>query len=292
MNDEIANGGLQGGEIAGGAGESGAMVGASSAETGGAAWFAGFDGDTQSWLENKGWTAAQDGLAQMVRAHRSLESMMGRDKVVWPKDANDKAGWAEIHRRMGVPANWEDYGLVPLGADGKPDEAADRSYADGMAQVFLKLGVGRETATALAGEHAKLQAMLTAAESDAFQRTSAQDFDTLRREWGGEADGRLAAAQRASRAFGLEPATMGKIERAIGTRAMLTLLAEIGSAISEDRGSGAGGFGAGGWLTPEAANARLVELRGDREWTQRYFAGDKSAIAEYDRLISAVANRG
>ncbi|GAB2176733.1 hypothetical protein [Dongia sp. agr-C8] len=272
--------------------ESGTASTVEPAGASGESWFANFDGDTQGWLENKGWTAAEDGLAQMVRAHRSLESMMGRDKVVWPKDAQDKTAWAEIHRRMGVPSSWEDYGLVPLGADGKPDEAADRSYADGMAQVFLKLGVGRETASALATEHAKLQAMLTAADNDAFQRTSAQDFEALRREWGGEADSRLAAAQRASRAFGLEPATMGKIERAIGTRSMLTLLAEIGTAISEDRGSGAGGFGSGGWLTPEAANARLVELRGDREWTQRYFAGDKSAIAEYDRLISAVASRG
>jgi hypothetical protein len=258
---------------------------------GGEAWFAGLDGDTQGWLENKGWTA-DGGLTQMVRAHRGLESMIGRDKVVWPKDAQDKTAWAEIHRRMGVPSTWEDYGLVPLGPDGKPDAAADRSYADGMAQVLHKLGIGKETATALAGEHAKLQAVLTAADNDAFQRTSAQDFDNLRREWGGEADHRLAAAQRASRAFGLEPATMGKIERAIGTRAMLTLLSEIGTAISEDRGSGAGGFGAGGWLTPEAANARLVELRGDKDWTRRYFAGDKSAIAEYDRLIAAVASRG
>ena len=266
-------------------------VESASGAQGGEAWFAGLDGDTQGWLENKGWTA-DGGLTQMVRAHRGLESMIGRDKVVWPKDAQDKTAWAEIHRRMGVPSTWEDYGLVPLGPDGKPDAAADRSYADGMAQVLHKLGIGKETATALAGEHAKLQAVLTAADNDAFQRTSAQDFDNLRREWGGEADHRLAAAQRASRAFGLEPATMGKIERAIGTRAMLTLLAEIGTAISEDRGSGTGGFGAGGWLTPEAANARLVELRGDKDWTRRYFAGDKSAIAEYDRLIAAVASRG
>ncbi|MDQ7246218.1 hypothetical protein [Dongia sedimenti] len=254
-------------------------------------WFASFDGETQGWLENKGWTA-EDGLTQMVRAHRSLESMMGRDKVVWPKDAQDKQAWAEIHRRMGVPSSWEDYGLAPLGPDGKPDTMADRSYADGMAQVFHKLGIGKETAAALATEHATLQAALTAADNEAFQRSSAQDFDALRREWGGEADTRLAAAQRASRAFGLEPATMGKIERAIGTRAMVSLLSEIGTAISEDRGTGTGGFGAGGWLTPEAANARLVELRGDKDWTRRYFAGDKSAIAEYDRLISAVANRG
>jgi hypothetical protein len=273
--------------------ESGAVdvVDPASAAQGGESWFAGLDGDTQGWLENKGWTA-EDGLTQMVRAHRSLEGMIGRDKVVWPKDAQDKTAWAEIHRRMGVPASWEDYGLVPLGPDGKPDTAADRGYADGMAQVLHKLGIGKETATALATEHAKLQAVLTAADNDAFQRTSAQDFDNLRREWGGEADHRLAAAQRASRAFGLEPATMGKIERAIGTRAMLTLLSEIGTAISEDRGSGTGGFGAGGWLTPEAANARLVELRGDKDWTRRYFAGDKSAIAEYDRLIAAVASRG
>ena len=257
---------------------------------GGGDWFAALDGETQGWLENKGWTA-EDGLTQMVRAHRNLEGMIGRDKVVWPKDAEDKAAWAEIHRRMGVPSSWEDYGLVPLGPDGKPDDAADRSYADGMAQVFQKLGIGRETASALATEHAKLQSVLTAADNDAFQRASMQEFDALRREWGGEADDRLAAAQRASRAFGLAPETMGKIERAIGTREMLTLLAEIGTAISEDRGSGAAGFGASGWLTPEAANARLVELRGDQDWTKRYFAGDKSAIAEYDRLIAAVASR-
>jgi hypothetical protein len=279
MDGEIESGIAETGEVAGTGGESGES------------WFGALDGDTQGWLENKGWTQ-DDGLAQMVRAHRSLEGMIGRDKVVWPKDAQDKQAWAEIHRRMGVPARWEDYGLTPLGADGKPDDAADRSYADGMAQVLHKLGIGKETAAALATEHAKLQSVLTAAEVDAFQRSSAQDFDSLRREWGGEADHRLAAAQRASRAFGIEPATMGKIERAIGTRAMLTLLSDIGTAISEDRGSGTGGFGAGGWLTPEAANARLVELRGDRAWTQRYFAGDKSAIAEYDRLISAVASRG
>jgi len=277
------------GEVEGGAVD--VVDSTTGAQGGGEAWFTTLDGDTQGWLENKGWTA-DDGLTQMVRAHRSLESMIGRDKVVWPKDAQDKTAWAEIHRRMGVPSTWEDYGLVPLGPDGKPDAAADRSYADGMAQVLHKLGIGRETATALATEHAKLQAVLTAADNDAFQRSSAQDFDNLRREWGGEADHRLAAAQRASRAFGLEPATMGKIERAIGTRAMLTLLSEIGTAISEDRGSGTGGFGAGGWLTPEAANARLVELRGDKDWTRRYFAGDKSAIAEYDRLITAVASRG
>jgi hypothetical protein len=279
------------GEVEGGA--AGEIDTASAGESGGesGSWFASFDGDTQGWLENKGWTA-EDGLTQMVRAHRSLESLVGRDKVVWPKDAQDKPAWAEIHRRMGVPQSWEEYGLAPLGPDGKPDTAADRSYADGMAQVFHKLGIGKETAAALATEHATLQAALTAADNEAFQRTSAQDFDALRREWGGEADQRLAAAQRASRAFGLEPASMGKIERAIGTRAMLSLLSEIGTAISEDRGTGTGGFGGGGWLTPEAANARLVELRGDRDWTQRYFAGDKSAIAEYDRLISAVANKG
>jgi hypothetical protein len=280
MDGEVESGAAA--QMDGGVGES---------ESGGGSWFGALDGETQGWLENKGWTA-EDGLTQMVRAHRSLEGMMGRDKVVWPKDAQDKQAWGEIHRRMGVPSSWEDYGLAPLGPDGKPDAAADRSYADGMAQVFHKLGIGKETASALATEHATLQAALTEADNEAFQRSSAQDFDALRRDWGGESDQRIAAAQRAARAFSLEPQVMGKIERAIGTRSMLTLLSDIGTAISEDRGTGAGGFGSGGWLTPEAANARLVELRGDQDWTRRYFAGDKSAIAEYDRLISAVASRG
>jgi len=40
----------------------------------------------------------------------------------------------------------------------------------------------------------------------------------------------------------------------------------------------------------ETANARLTELRGDKDWTKRYFAGDKSAIAEYDRLIAIISS--
>lgn len=41
-------------------------------------------------------------------------------------------------------------------------------------------------------------------------------------------------------------------------------------------------------MTPEQASDRLVELRGNKDWTKRYFAGDKECIAEYDRLIAAV----
>jgi hypothetical protein len=44
-------------------------------------------------------------------------------------------------------------------------------------------------------------------------------------------------------------------------------------------------------MTPkQAARARLDELRGDKDWTRRYFAGDKEAVAEYDRLICISLN--
>jgi hypothetical protein len=38
----------------------------------------------------------------------------------------------------------------------------------------------------------------------------------------------------------------------------------------------------------EAARA-LSTLRGDKEWTRRYFAGDKQVIAQYDRLVAIAA---
>lgn len=287
------------GEVQAGAGGVADTGGASAGGQGSAPWYGGLDGETQGWMQSKGW-AAPNGqpapefakiLPDMVKAHRSLESMNGRDKVVWPKDQADAPAWAEIHKRMGVPSKPEEYGLMPLGPDGKPDEKADRTYANAMAAAFHKHGIGKDAAHAIGQEHSRLAGELSKAADQAFVARSEQEFAALKQEWGVNADANFAAAQRAARAFGIDQETMGKMERAIGTKSLMTLLNQIGLAVSEDRVS-AGGSGQGGGLTsPEAAQARLAELRQDSEWQKKYFAGDRLAVAEYDRLIQTVASR-
>ena len=80
---------------------------------------------------------------------------------------------------------------------------------------------------------------------------------------------------------------MEKIERAIGTRQMLTLFSRIGDGFAEDRGHGAGGMS--GFMGTEAAQSRLNELKADQSWVKRYLNGGQSERAEYEKLISIVA---
>jgi hypothetical protein len=293
MSGEAAASASTGTEGAGAQAGAGAQPGAGAAAP---TWFSGIDSETLGWGQNKGWFDTDPAkvdlpkvLPEVLKAHRNLESMVGRDKLVRPKDTADEAAWKPIRELIGVPQKWEDYGLVPIGADGKPDSKADRSYADGISQIAHKHHVSKTAIEEMAkyndeyGKNAKLAA------DQQFETQSQQEVDGLRAQWGQDADGHFAAAQRAANAFGIDQPTMDKIERAIGTKTMLTLLSKIGTAVSEDRGSGGGG--GSGLMSPEAANARLVELRGDKEWTKRYFAGDRNAVAEYDRLISTVASR-
>jgi hypothetical protein len=252
-----------------------------SAESG-ADWFSGLDRDTQGWLENKGWSGDKS-LPEVIKAHRSLESLVGRDKLPLPKDERDVEGWNRVYDKLGRPASWKEYGI-------EAGEGQNGELLGHVLQMFHREGVSAKAARNLVSGWDEITRGMEQSGNEAFARDSEAELNSLRREWGADADRRFGAAQRAGIAFGVDQGTMEKIERAIGTRTMLDLFARIGDAVSEDRGSGGGG--ASGWLTPEAANARLVELRGDKDWTKRYFAGDKSAIAEYDRLISAVASRG
>lgn len=243
-----------------------------------AGWFAGFDRETQGYLQNKGWTHDQ-GPAELVKAYRNLERLNGVEKLPMPKDENDVEGWNRAYDRLGRPASWQDYGIsVP--------EGGSQDYADHMADTFHRAGLSSRQAQLIAAESERYAEAVREQNDHQFAERSQTELAELRREWGRDADRRFAAAQRAGLAFGIERDTMERIERAIGTRGFLGLMARIGEGLTEDRGAGVGGSG---FMTPQAAQARLNDLRADAGWVRRYLNGDVSARSDYDRLISIVA---
>jgi hypothetical protein len=248
------------------------------AERGQAHWFAGFDRETQGYLQNKGWTHAE-GPAELVKAYRNLERLNGVEKLPMPKDENDVEGWNRTYDRLGRPRRWQDYGIaVP--------EGGNQVYADHMAEAFHRAGLSSRQAQLIAAESERFIASVQAEQDEKFAAQSQAELDEIRREWGRDADRRFAAAQRAGIAFGIERETMEKIERAIGTKGFLGLMARIGEGLTEDRSAGTGSTG---FMTPEAAQARLNDLKADSGWVKRYLSGDVGARSDYDRLISIVA---
>jgi hypothetical protein len=77
---------------------------------------------------------------------------------------------------------------------------------------------------------------------------------------------------------------------AVGPKVWAPLAAKLGSYFAEakiggDLTGGGNTFG----MTKEAAQARLQELTGDREFSKRYFDLDPSAVREVKRLHRIVA---
>lgn len=255
--------------------------GAASASPG-TSWYGGFDAETRGYLANKGW-ANDKGPAELVKSYRNLERMQRAEQVPWPKDANDKDGYDRIFNRLGRPKSWQEYG-VKLPAGGNQD------YADFMQQAFHEAGLSTAQVQAISAKSNARVAELRERADQAFRTQSASELDAVRRQWGQDADHNFAAAQRfavAAQSAGLDQAAMEKIERAIGTKAMMGLFAWAGRGLTEDRGPGGGQ--AFGRLSPQMAQARLNDLKHDKGWTDRYLAGGAAEKAEYDRLIGIVA---
>lgn len=276
-----------------GAGTAALSGGAPAAAAATPAWHSSFTPEDIGWLQNKQYFGADlakadvgQGVLAMVKAHRGMESIMGRNRVALPKDDGDTEGWNQFYTAAGRPADAKAYGL-------KAPEGGSQEYMDGFAQIAHGEGLSTRQATNLATKwdaFAKEQmAGAKEAAEHRFTTQSAADMDAIRREWGAQFDPKMAAAQRAGHGFNISKETMGKIERAIGTKAMLDMMANIGAAVSEDSGAGGGSDGGTGHLTPEMASAQLAELKNDKPWLVKYQAGDKEAVALFRRLTEAKA---
>lgn len=260
------------------------------------AWHGDLNAEEIGWMQNKQWFGKDVGKADiaksfpnMVRSYRGMEKLVGdpAKRINLPTGDNDAEGWKDIYSKLGRPADAKGY-------DYKVPDGGDQEFGDAYSEMAWKHGLSTKQMQGLAEDWNKfgmerVQAR-QASENEQFSHDSNNDLNGLRREWGRDFDMKMGAAQRAGLAFGIDKPTMHKIERAIGTKAFLNMMSSVGSSVSEDTGAGQGGNAGGDGMTPEMANARLAELKNDREWLKKYDAGDKEAVALFRKLTTAKAN--
>lgn len=236
----------------------------------------------REYVTNKGWKSPAD----LLTSYQKLESAFGSNKVVLPKEG-DAASEAEFRKALGVPETADKYEIkLPEGAP--------------IDETFLKTAKGWMHEAGLTPKQAQIIASKWNEFTDGALKSSAQGklkasedgLKAVEKEWGAQTDAHKAAAQRAfkavSKAAGLEAADLDAIEDTIGTPKMLKLFAHFGGMIAEARFVD-GGAAKGSHFTPEAARARMAELRGDRAWFAKFTGGDAGAKAEWAALQAAVA---
>ncbi len=249
-------------------------------------WFSGFQNEeVRNWTQAKGWKDA----ASMAESAWNLEKLIGHEKagrtVVIPGDDAPAEEVAAFRTKMGIPEKADDYMSVIKVPDGQPD-----TFAKEAANWFHEAGIPPKQAAMLAEKWNAYQASGMQQQTQQQAADSDKAFGEVVASWGKDADANLELGKRAATQFlpakdaAERQAILGKLEGAIGTKAMLEMFANIGRGLGEHKVHSNGDPGGLG-MSPAEAQAKINSLKSDQAWTSAYLKGDATKKTELERLI-------
>lgn len=249
-------------------------------------WMSGFDEDSTGYIQNKGWKEPGD----VLNAYRQLESFRGvpEDQLLkLPQSFDDPDAWGDIYQKLGRPESGADYQLPefnpPEGVMDATDFFRDMAHKHGLSQ--------RQAEGMYADWNAHVSESAEQMSIDAQNEMESKvevEMTGLKKDWGADYDKNIAIGQRAIQRFQVDQETVEGIESALGPRKTLELFAQLGAGVGEDTFI-SGSSAPSGHMTKEMASARITELRGNKDWSQRYLNGDKAAVDEMQKLLKIKA---
>jgi hypothetical protein len=215
----------------------------------------------------------------LAKSYRELERFTGADKASLLKLPKDEAApeWSDVWAKLGRPEKPEGYTFEGL---------EDMPGLDGFRQAAHTAGLPAKQAQVLA----KWYAEHTGQQREAL-RTEAET--TLKQEWGAAFDERLHQARKAMDQYGGDDLREWIERSGFGNHpGVIRMFAKVAQAVAEPGALKGGGGGQGpgaGNLSPSEAKARHQELTADREFMNKYYAGDRQAREEMRRLFDMMA---
>lgn len=257
-----------------------------------AAWHAGLDSDTLGHVQSRGWDklAGDAAALEAVKAHREAQKLIGRPAeslVVWPKDATDQEAWGKVREKMGVPKEAKDYAFDGVKfADGTE---LDAPFIEAIRATAAKNYLTPDVAKSIAADVVKMIEGGEATETAEYESKLNAEREALKANWGaGNYANNLLLAKNAAEKLGVDAEALSVLEKTVGYSKVIEMFRKMGATMGEDKFIRSAAPG-GGALTKEEAGLRLKELREDKEWGKRYFAGDVNAKREFENLTAVAA---
>lgn len=242
-------------------------------------WTAGLSEDLRGYVMNKGFKEP----GAVVDSYRNFEKLMGvpQDRILkLPEKADDVDSWNQIYDKLGRPQKPEEY-QIPTPANGRKD------FTEWAQKTFHKHGLSRTQAEKVVADWNEYVGGVQTAEVQQHNtNVEAQEME-LKKSWGAAYEQNINVAKQAVREFGLDAATIDKLEDAMGYAGVIKFMQSIGSKIGEDSfvSSGSGSrSNFSGVMAPEAARNQIESLKGDSDFVRRYVAGDVEARNKMQKL--------
>lgn len=246
-------------------------------------WLKDADETTVGYVQNKGWKQPID----LLNGYRHLEKHVGlpADRVLAVPKGDDPAEWGQVYDKLGRPKDAKDYKIDI------PADVGDPKYADAARAAFHKIGLNAKQAAELVAWNNQYSMDAVKARDDSYRATIEEETKALKTEWGAAHDQNINIAKHTARAFGLDAATIDKMESVTGFSKLMKFMHTVGTRLGEDKFVGAeGGASSFGVLTPGQAKAQLQELGMDKEWHTAWVnpnhPGHKAAVEKKARLTA------
>lgn len=225
-------------------------------------------------------------LAKRARDNQAALRDSGRIKI--PGEGASAEEIKAYRTALGVPENAAGYEFkAPVGEDGQPIELNDGTLSR-IAEFAHKHGLPKGPMEALVSDYVQ-------GELDDLA-TAQREQDAAAAAWlkaqGGDANGKIAAIDRAATALGLTPQDLQGLRSAWGAEKALSVMSKLGEGMAEDVmiTGGRGKFGVSG----AEAQAEIDRLAKDPEFLKKLGDPGSAESARWRRLNDAAgeaANR-
>jgi len=224
-----------------------------------------------------------DDMATMLR---NSQKMIGGDKIAIPsKDATDQE-WTDVYKKLGRPDTVEDYNFKYI--EELPEQYHDQELLGKFADLAFKNGYSAKQANAAFQFHQEVAASEVARRDQVTQETLDAGREALQKEWGNAFDDKCRLANSVLRnTKGGDEFRQALKEKDLGNdpRILRFLADAVGPNIGEDRLIGLDSGARNRSNTPEAADAKMTELRSHAAFADKYHPEHPTIKAQYQELL-------
>lgn len=234
-----------------------------------------------------------EGLGKVFKSLVSAQSMIGGEKFVVPKGANDNPDvWNRAYEALGRPKDHTGY---QLGEGMKPGETPQAKAVEERFRKFAHdNGMNQKQFQALYGFFDGLIGESRKSAMDAAKAYHAKAVEALKSEWGDQFDNRIATANKVLRAFGGSPEEVKAFTAQFANNPVaIRILAEVGRRMSES--ALVAGDKADFDLGPADAKRKRMDIMTNpnnplhEAWKSKRHPRKAEAMSEVERLSRIIA---
>jgi len=187
--------------------------------------------------------------------------------------------------KLGVPAKPEDYDFSTVKIDG---QALSDDLVTSLRASLASANVAKDKASSIAEAFVKWMNDGDTREKTVLDGRITREKQELEKSWGANHQYNLLMADQGARKFGLSQEEVSAISERLGVARTAEMFRQIGEGLKEAPFVGGSPGQVGPPRTAEGAQARLNELKADKDWNARMVSG-RYTPAEREEFLNLSA---